>query len=129
MENREFIDQLSDYQLHKEGFYYMQAIIRSLGFEHSAYNLHYSEHSYTFSEHPVTNPFYIRQQRHGFTALIRDTHLTHMPLVSAILNYLSASKQTLYDMALSSVPKGTLCAPPGGPSTRQTLSQSPRLSR
>jgi hypothetical protein len=70
------------------------------------------KHGYRDLEHPITNPFYMRQQRHRFTAVIRDTHLTHMPFVSAILNYLSASEQTLYDMALSSATKGTLCAPP-----------------
>jgi hypothetical protein len=72
------------------------------------------KHGYRDLEYPITNPFYIREQRHGFTAVIRDTHLTHMPLVSAILNYLSASDQTLYDMALSSVTKETLCGPPYG---------------
>jgi hypothetical protein len=51
----------------------------------------------------------MRRQRHGFTTVIRDTYLTHMPLLNAGLNYLSASK--LYDMTLVCATVGTLLFP------------------
>jgi hypothetical protein len=53
----------------------------------------------------------MRRQRHGFTTVIRDTYLTHMPLLSVALNYLSASKHALYDMTLVYTTEGTLLFP------------------
>jgi hypothetical protein len=71
-----------------------------------------SKTGYRDLKHPIADaPLYMRRQRHGFTTVIRDTYLTHMPLLSARLNYLSASKHTLYDMTLVCTTEGTALFP------------------
>jgi hypothetical protein len=95
-----------------------------------------SNSSYRDLKYPIAGaPLYMRRQRRGFTTVIRDTYLTHMLLVSAVLNYLSASKQTLYDTVLNYATEGTLLFHVVGVSARgrtpmrQTIPQSPFLTR